>query len=110
EPSGLVVGEASDLRDLAAVLDKVKATMVAAYSRKSGKPRAEVEAIMAAETWFTAAEAVAAGFADRIGQPIALAATFDPARFARKRPAIVPLAEFAQRFWANQRRMHRTLQ
>jgi ATP-dependent Clp protease, protease subunit len=85
-PAGLVVGESADMRDVAVVLDKVRDNMVAAYASKSRKSATDVRAIMDAETWYTAAEAVAAGFADRVEQPIRIAAAFDPARFARHVP------------------------
>jgi ATP-dependent Clp protease protease subunit len=98
-PAGLVVGDAGEMRDLASVLDKVKQSMVVAYAKKSRKPPFEVEAIMDAETWYTADEAVAAGFADRVEQPVRIAASFDAGKFARHPPATI--SDLSRRYWAN---------
>ena len=51
DPSGLVAGTAADMRAMAEALDRMKAGMVAAYRDKSGRDDAEIEALMAAETW-----------------------------------------------------------
>jgi hypothetical protein len=59
----------------------MKAGMVAAYRDKSGRDDAEIEALMAAETWLSAQEAVDLGLADRIEQPVRMAAHFDLSRF-----------------------------
>ena len=61
DPSGLVVGTATDMRATADALDKMAAAMVAAYRDKSGAGDAEIEALMAAETWLSAEEAVEVG-------------------------------------------------
>jgi ATP-dependent protease ClpP protease subunit len=66
DPSGLVAGTASDMRAMAQALDRMKAGMVAAYRDKSGREDAEIEALMAAETWLSAQEAIALGLADRV--------------------------------------------
>ena len=55
DPSGLVMGTASDMRAMAEALDRMKAGMVAAYRDKSGRDDAEIEALMHAETWLSAA-------------------------------------------------------
>jgi ATP-dependent Clp protease, protease subunit len=81
DPSGLLAGTASDMRAMAEALDRMKAGMVAAYRDKSGRDDAEIEALMAAETWLSAREAVALGLADRIEQPVRMAAHFDLSRF-----------------------------
>jgi ATP-dependent Clp endopeptidase proteolytic subunit ClpP len=63
DPSGLVAGTAADMRATAEALDRMKAGMVAAYREKSGRSDAEIEALMQAETWLSAQEAVALGLA-----------------------------------------------
>lgn len=62
----IAIGNAQDFTAAAALLDKVDASLCAAYARKSGQPEAELKAWMDAETWFTAQEAVDAGLVDRI--------------------------------------------
>jgi ATP-dependent Clp protease, protease subunit len=81
DPSGLVIGTAAHMRAMAEALDKMKAGMVAAYRDKSGTDDAEIEALMAAETWLSAREAVDLGLADRVEQPVRMAAHFDLSRF-----------------------------
>lgn len=59
-------GNADELRQSADLLDKIDTTIVADYVRKTGKSDATVVDWMAAETWFTAAEALDAGFIDSV--------------------------------------------
>ena len=63
---GMVMGNAEDMRAFAATLEKVDGTIVADYARKTGQSEAQLRDWMAAETWFTAQEALDAGFVDRI--------------------------------------------
>ena len=63
-PYGGLVGDASDLRDYADLLDKNSAVMIDAYTQKTGLSREDVESLMKEETWMTGAEAVEKGFAD----------------------------------------------
>jgi ATP-dependent Clp protease protease subunit len=60
------MGNADDLRTTAALLDKVDATLISDYVARTGKPSDEIAAWMKAETWFTAQEAVDAGFCNAI--------------------------------------------
>jgi ATP-dependent Clp protease, protease subunit len=81
DPSGLVMGTASDMRAMAEALDRMKAGMVAAYRDKSGRDDAEIEGLLAAETWLSAQEAIALGLADRVEEQVRMAAHFDVSRF-----------------------------
>lgn len=89
DPSGLVMGTAADMRAMAEALDKIAGALIKGYAAKSGKAEDEVAQLMAAETWFTAAEAVEAGFADRLIEPVQIAATFDIGRFRNAPPVLV---------------------
>jgi ATP-dependent Clp protease, protease subunit len=91
DPSGLVVGTAIEMRAMAEALDRVKAGMVAAYRNKSGRDDAEIEALLAAETWLSAEEAVALGLADRVEQPVRMAAHFDLSRFRNPPPQLAAI-------------------
>ncbi|WP_237331719.1 head maturation protease, ClpP-related [Ralstonia syzygii] len=62
------MGNAADLRAQADLLDKVDASIVADYARKTGKDAGQIAQWMADETWFTSAEAVENGFADTVVQ------------------------------------------
>src|ERR671918_1131589 len=91
DPSGLVMGTATDMRAMAEALDRMKAGMVAAYRDKSGRDDAEIEALMAAETWLSAEEAVDLGLADQVEQPVRMAAHFDLSRFRNTPPQLAAL-------------------
>lgn len=65
-PWGWSSGTADELRASAAVLDQVEGSMLDDYERKTGKPREELAAMLAAETWLTAEESLEHGFVDRI--------------------------------------------
>ena len=94
DPSGLVMGTAADMRLMAEALDKMKAGMVAAYRDKSGRDDPEIEALMAAESWLSAQEAMDLGLADRIEQPVRMAAHFDLTRFRNTPPQLAASLSF----------------
>ncbi len=93
DPSGLAMGTAGDMRAMAEALDKIAGSLVRGYAAKSGKSDDEIAALMAAETWFDAADAVAAGFADRLAEPVRMAARFDIGRFRNAPPDLVEAVE-----------------
>jgi ATP-dependent Clp endopeptidase proteolytic subunit ClpP len=64
--SGAEYGQASDLRKTADLLDKQSLNIAQAYAQHTGRPLAEWQALMEAETWFTAEEAVEMGLADEL--------------------------------------------
>jgi ATP-dependent Clp endopeptidase proteolytic subunit ClpP len=78
-PTGLAMGTATDMRSLADVLDKIAGTMVGTYVSKTGMADADIRAMLDAETWMTADEALEHGFVDEIGDEMDMAAC---ARFA----------------------------
>jgi ATP-dependent Clp protease protease subunit len=71
------VGYASDFRKVADELDKIRETLVEAYKAKTGLEDTEIIAVMDAETWLTAEEAVEKGFADEIEETKQVAASID---------------------------------
>ena len=88
DPSGFVMGTADDMRAMAEALEKIKASLVAGYVAKSGGAEDDIAALMAKETWLDAAEAVELGFADRLAEPVRIAARFDIGRFRNAPPAL----------------------
>ncbi|MBZ7632786.1 Clp protease ClpP [Klebsiella oxytoca] len=66
KPWGFAGGDANDMRDYANLLDQLENVMIPAYCNKTGKEAEEISAMLADETWLTAAECVALGFADQI--------------------------------------------
>ena len=77
-PWTVSMGESKDLRKEADLLDKLKSTLVNAYTRKTGMEQDQIAEMMDAETWLDAVEAVALGFADAIEEGVAAAATATP--------------------------------
>lgn len=64
--SGAVWGDKQAMRDTADLLEKVEGSIVTGYVNKTGKDVTDIVAWMDAETWFTADEAIANGFCDRL--------------------------------------------
>ena len=66
---GMTIGNADDHGQVADLLTKIDGQIAASYARRAGDDDKEkYMAMMAAETWLDADEAVAAGFADRLLQ------------------------------------------
>ncbi len=65
-PWVMCIGDAADMRSTADTLDSYEGNIASIYADKSGGTVDEWRAIMHAETWFTAEEAVEAGLADSI--------------------------------------------
>lgn len=63
---GLCVGNAGDMTKMADDLARMSDNLASIYAAKTGSVE-EWRAVMAAETWYSAQEAVDAGLADRIG-------------------------------------------
>ena len=91
DPSAVVMGSARDMRSMAEALDKMRDGLVSAYQDKTGRDQPDIVEWMAQETWFDAEEAMKAGFADRIEEPVAMAATFDLSKFTRVPTALASL-------------------
>lgn len=66
DASGGCLGNASDMAEMAGILDKLSGSMADLYARKGGGTSEDWRTVMRAETWYTAAEAVAAGLADSV--------------------------------------------
>ena len=66
--SGMAWGDKTAMRDTADLLEKVEGSIITDYTNKTGKPAEEIAAMMEAETWMTAKEALDNGFIDRIAK------------------------------------------
>jgi hypothetical protein len=64
--SGLCIGNAAEMREMADLLDRQSDNIAAVYADKAGGDVADWRALMTAETWYSAEEAVAAGLADEV--------------------------------------------
>lgn len=108
DAAGLAIGNSSDMRELADLLDKTSDNIASIYAERTGGDTETWRAAMQAETWYSADEAVAAGLADEVAggkqdspentfdlsiynyagreaapDPAAPAATFDPDSFSK---------------------------
>lgn len=77
------VGEASDLRNTADVLDRIKGGLLDVYQTVSSLGRDVLSAMMDDETWLDDKQALAAGFATNITDAPAVFAKFDASRFSK---------------------------
>lgn len=64
----IAYGNADDLTASAGLLEKIDGTLAATYAARTGQTVEQCAEWMAAETWFTADEAKAAGFVDSIAE------------------------------------------
>jgi ATP-dependent Clp endopeptidase proteolytic subunit ClpP len=83
DPSGICMGTADEMREMATALEKHKEALVNVYEEKTKKPRAEIEQAMKDETWFTAADAKAFGLVDDVTAEVAATNNFDLSQFRR---------------------------
>lgn len=88
----IMLGNAEEMRETANLLDMISENIASMYATKAGGDVADWRALMKAETWYGAQEAVDAGLADRLAsteQPTA-AAAFDLSLFAHAGRAAAP--------------------
>ena len=71
---GMVVGNRGDLADAIAVLERFDGGMIDIYEARTGRKRGDIAAMMDAETFMTAKEAVENGFADTVSDGISASA------------------------------------
>lgn len=71
------IGNADELRKLADDLDKIGESIIAAYQDKTGLEKDRIDALLGAETWMTAEDAVEMGFADEIEEEKQVAASLN---------------------------------
>jgi len=97
DPSGMVMGTASDMRSMAKALEKIGASLIKGYAAKSGKSEKDIAKLMAKETWLDAAEAVDMGLADTLTAPVKMAANFDVSGFQNAPPEFVAAVKKAEK-------------
>lgn len=81
DPFGIAVGTAEEMRKTADLLDKVGDQITSIYAKKTGLELSELGEMMDAETWFTAEEALDAGFIDEITNKVEVNNRFDLSAF-----------------------------
>lgn len=65
DPWGMTIGTASEMRKQADALDKIRGTLLDTYVAKTGGDAKQISQWMTDETWMTADESVARGFATK---------------------------------------------
>lgn len=73
-PKGVASGTPEEILAYAELMTKARDSIVMAYEDKTGIPRDEILAMVNAETYLDADEAVAKGFADEVTEQLAVAA------------------------------------
>jgi len=131
-PWTIAMGNANDFRAMADTLDKIRESSIAVYRDKTGMEDDEIIKLLDAETWMTAEDAVAMGFADEIeggkqvaasisdGQLILGSMAFDLSRFKNipaakiqfyapppepDPPGVIPVDIYAEKCRMNERRL-----
>ena len=64
----LAVGNADDMLHAAGLLEQIDGTLAQTYAARTGMDADKIAAMLAAETWITANDAVEQGFADRVAE------------------------------------------
>ena len=108
EPMTLTMGNASEHRSVADILENLTDSYVNTYANRRNLSTDEVAKLLAGETWLSASEAVEAGFADEVLAVPAIAASIAKGRFSKtpasllsddtyKRPPSTPRRDLAER-------------
>ena len=81
EPHGIFAGDSEGLRKQADLLDMVRGQLLDTYAVNRKIDEDQLSDWMKAETWFTASEALEAGFIDNVTGEMQIAAHVDKTRF-----------------------------
>lgn len=65
-PWTMAMGDAKEMKKISDILDKLKDSIIMAYTSQTELPKDEIAALMDDETWMTSEEALENGFVDRI--------------------------------------------
>lgn len=92
DPWSFAIGSSGELRAMADEIDRMKAIIVDIYEKRTGMARAEIEMLMASETYMGAADAIERKFADRVVDDVRVAACDLLDRMALARILSAPLS------------------
>lgn len=79
-PWSFAAGNADELRDTADTLDKIGASLQATYVARTGQTEDKIKELLSKDTWLTADESLALGFATEVVDAVTASASFDMAR------------------------------
>lgn len=95
-PKAVAAGGSADMRSLADRLDAVRDNIASMYVDRAGGTVEQWREVMAAETWYSAEEAVLAGLADRVSDQPALTNSHDLSLFSYAGRSNAPDPMFVQ--------------
>lgn len=76
-PTSGYKGDAKGFKGAADQLEKIESTMIGIYADRSNLPKETIASMMDDETSFSAAEALKAGFVDKVQEPLKAVAKYD---------------------------------
>lgn len=76
-PWTFAMGNSDELRDTADVLDKIGSQLTAIYVKRTGMEEEPLKALLAKDTYLTAAECLENGFCDKLTETVEMNAKFD---------------------------------
>lgn len=76
--TGRIHANSDRLREIMDYLESINRTMNRVFAQRSGQDEARIRDMLAAETWFTAEQALQIGLADRIDGEMEVAALYEP--------------------------------
>lgn len=91
KPSGGTYDTADKLRACADQLDMMQDQLVAIYAKRTGMDAAQLDAMLDAETWMTAQDALALGFVDEIAGASTVTNMLDASKFGFRKVPVHPL-------------------
>lgn len=91
EASGAVAGRSSDMRMTAEITDKMNDSQVEIFTARTGQTPEAIRAMLTAETWMTAREALAGKFITGISSAKIVAAEFNENQFHNVPAHVLPL-------------------
>lgn len=88
-PAGFTVGDYREHEQSVMLLKRLGENVAQVYAERTGQSIELVREWMDAETWFSAADAEAAGLATEVSEPIKVAAQLDPRRYPNAPRAVL---------------------
>ena len=94
DPSGFTFGTAADHETQIRALTAIAVSMAGIYAGRSGETVEAVRADMVSELWLTPEEAVARGYADRVGNDLSSGEGAEIIQFPEREPAPFAYAQY----------------
>ena len=86
EPWTFALGDATELRAQADILETINSGLITTFSRKTGQSREAIAELLQAETWLDAEEALEGSFVDEVIEPGGIRNEFNRDTFSKPKP------------------------